>query len=657
MSTRILSRSWCLAVFVAVPILTEGSARAQFVWAGGVANPSPLPTGNFLGFHNLCVPVPNHLGLYNTGVPGVEIAIWKHWVVVASPESMWGSVGDLDGTGPFNDTNSVILIVDIEKSEFFNTGLFGSRPSISATPDGGVTVAFEVNEFKLTRPALGAPPVTGYPNLNTLPVQMTPGMAQDANGDGDVDDRVIVLYTWIQGTVPNAPPRGYTVILAPPADPTGTAFTRPSLTNGFLVCEHGPMTLASSIVGANPPANVVPSIYVWNLSGWATPTPAGTLRPFHGVPGSPVPWVTVLPGIMGVPPAAVAGGFHPHITSSGAPGSAPHQIVVYERHETKNFPVPADINVDGDSLDSGYYWRQVLGLTAPTVVTNVGHPNDPNPPALIHPPAPVTILSAQQPPDPPAPPAHQVANLTTTNGTVDGLPFYYFPPTQQLYVGTFLGGTANRLTGGSGGGNGVFAFSRFADGFQPGAGSERETRLCLDENVGFVNLLTSPAPSSFFGGVGYEGLYPSIAGEWMAMTTREYAQNVATDLDGDGRMDRSIVRLSEIIPVPPHTATRPKTIGCGYGAAVEDDPAFGTGPLAGVAAQVVVFLTPEDNLYVNPGLCSTVQHPYIISPGACTSVVPGPCRVGNLNANSCAGWSAGYADTDSCDVVVRWFVQ
>src|SRR5262245_53623989 len=134
MSTRLLSRSRVLALLVTALILTEGSARAQYVWAGGVTTPSPLPTGNVAGLHNLCVPVPNHLGLYNTGVPGVEIAIWKHWVVVASPESMWGSVGDLDGTGPFNDTNSVILIVDIEKSQFYNTGLFGSRPSISATP-------------------------------------------------------------------------------------------------------------------------------------------------------------------------------------------------------------------------------------------------------------------------------------------------------------------------------------------------------------------------------------------------------------------------------------------------------------------------------------------------------------------------------------------
>ncbi len=471
--------------------------------------------------------------------------------------------------------------------------------------------------------------------------------SQFTNGDGDASDRVIVLYTWLPDPATNQPPRGYTRIFAPPDDPNHgrEVFTRASLSGndneGYLACEYG----VEYGVNGNPllgAPNQIPTIWVWDLSGFLNFNPNPVATPTQQIFSAPPPAAMILPG--GVLPLLpiVDGGFRPHVAARVL-NSLQRQFLMFEHHEFANYG--ADLTGDGDALD--YLWNRWIITPPPHTTTcnvRVGHPqpNCPNPPphdVLLNGPAPP--LSDQM--------IGPTANLTTTMDEVAGLPFMDNGLVSPF--GTFFGDDAIRMHAQY---PGVLAFSRFEPP-QVAVATEREAQTCNDENLGFSLPAMGPGATMFLGPHN-RGLYPSISGNTMAYTTREFAPNVNQDLDGDGAITHTVVQRMRFNPTD-GTQAPPALAGCGYGASIETNPAFSVGGTP--ASSVTAFLTPEFCVYDasnTSGACN-LMCPFYMLLGPCT-LPPATswlhaCQTGTLNQNSCPTIPAGYQDGDLCDIVVR----
>jgi hypothetical protein len=610
------------------------------------------------------VGAPGALGLFNTGIPAVEVAAFEKWLVVSSPQIMWGTAIDLDERmNPPPPEKPVIVVIDLPAGKFYNTGLIGWRPDMARTPDGAVTIAFETDEECMVAPDWPQPPggqVTGYPYMHLPPggPLFGPGVAcsQDANGDGDFSDRVIVLFTWQPppGTPTPCDPavnlcRGFTRIFAPPGVLGGVdVFTRASLsgsgTQGYLAHEHG----LGDTIKENPATslNFAPNIWLWDLSG-LTSTPnvaAHPTRQFFAANGFPAPAVILGGGTAPPPPPpTIEGGYRPHVAARA--NASQSELLVYEQRESINFGV--DLNGDGDQAD---YFLKAWSIVSPLQPCSLrlGHPRvscGPASPFDI----PITGIAPSltslyedilQP----------EVNLTTTMDTVAGLPFLNPIPTSLHPRGTFFGDDAVRLDISF---PGVVVYSRF-EAPAVGQGSERELMACLDENVGFA--LPFLGTKRLFTGIPGRGLYPTGSGNFVTFVTREYASNVMTDLDGDGLANHSLIREIRFNPTTGTTAPT-RTIACGYGPSLETNPGFFVGPTR--VTRLTAFLTPEDCMYdlthVAAGCPSAPGcTPYLIQGGSCLMNPPilDACGVGNLNPNLC--FPAAYQDIDACDLVVRY---
>jgi len=622
---------------------------------------------------------PTGPGVWNTGIPGIEVAAFEKWLVISSPQWMWPT-GDLNQVGG-EAIAPVILILDLSANPpaVWNTGLIGYRPDIARTPDGAVTVAFEVDEeFLIPRDVGGT---AGYPNISTAGPGVPPGCSipgcfpltagQDANGDGDFIDRVIVLYTWVSG--PSGPPIGATRIFAPRGNASGDAsdiqvFTRASLSGsvppsgqatGYLVHEFGvgeefKTNPRTDVLTPGTFPNKVPSIYVWDLRGLTGTTPPcsgpGAIPPTQQIYadlGAPAP--TVLPGCS-IPPCSfpVAGGYRPHVATR--PDVNNREWLTFEQHEAANFGPGIDLTGDMDSDD--YVWRRriITGSMLGTCNVTVGHPSAScTVPQCVVQNGRLPILGGDQ--------IGAETNLTTTMDEVDGVPFLNggtFDPR-----GTFFGDDAIRRDRQF---PGVLTFSTFG-GFVPpvaGAGSEREVQTCLDERIGFALPLLGTATTLFPVPDGF-GLYPSGAGNQVAFTTREFANNpgLGVDLNGDGRLN-TVVRRIRFDPTS--GASQPAVpLGCGYGATMDDEPGFSVGgtPISFVTA----FLTPERCIFVDATGTSPCAPPpqWLIH---FNSLGMGCLASNPFNDNYCVDVSLNLvniqgapSDNDENDIIVRYELQ
>jgi hypothetical protein len=246
------------------------------------------------------------------------------------------------------------------------------------------------------------------------------------------------------------------------------------------------------------------------------------------------------------------------------------------------------------------------------------------------------------------------ANLTSTIDEVDGVPFLGGGGHNPR--ATYFGDDAIRRDRQF---PGVLAFSRFVPTVV-GAGSERELQQCLDERIGFALPLLSrvgtlfPAPDGL-------GLYATSAGNQVAFTTREFANNpgLGMDINMDGRLN-TIVR--RIVFNPTSGSSAPAVpVACGYGATMENEPGFMIGSAR--ITFVTAFLTPERCLFDVTGsaaVCSPPP-PWLIH----FNSLGGGCLAGDpFMLNYCVDVSLNLvnvvgapSDPDFNDIIVRYELQ